>query len=174
MASSSRPLRLDTETRTLTEFEVASAATIYWAAQDVDMTVSTFSEDIVYQLFVSRSARPFGIERVGREAVREMLYDVLADFDYVSYESDILEAGNGVARVRSCYCMRHRATGEELTGSKRFVCTVRDGLLTRIHEYHDAVLVEAFIKLARWRLREDGLADVFRTRWPIGWRTSRK
>lgn len=157
----------------LSELEVALAATAYWAAQDVDMTVSTFAQDIVYQLYVSRSAKPFGIERVGREAVRAMLFDVLADFDYLSYESAILEAGNGVVRIQSRYSMQHRATGEELSGSKRFVCMVRDGLFTRIHEYHDAILVEAFMKLAKWRLKEEGMAVCFRTRWPFEGRSSR-
>lgn len=167
MTSSFRYPRLHQEPPTATEFDVAVAATRYWAAQDVDLTVSMFAEDIVYQLYVSRCSKPFGIERIGLEAMRAMLFDLLADFDYVNYASDILEAAGGVVRIQSRYRMRHRASGEELAGSKRFVCTVRGGLFTRIHEYHDAVLVEAFLELAKWRLREEGRAAGFRIRWPI-------
>jgi len=154
MTSTPRQLRLGSEVRSRGDIAAVEAVIAYWAAQDVEMTVSMFADDIVYQLYVSRSAQHICIERTGRSAVRSMLYDLLADFDYLSYEADILEVNNGVARVHTSYIMRHRATGDELAGSKRFVCTLKNGLFTRLHEYHDAALVEAFMKLAKWRLGE--------------------
>jgi len=147
-----RPLRLTHAVRSTTDLEAVEAVLTYWAVQDVEMTVSLFAEDIVYQLYVSRSAKPYGIERTGKEAVKGMLYDLLAEFDYLTYEADILEVSRGVARIQQRYVLRHRSSGEELAGSKRFVCTLQNGLFTRIHEYHDAALVEAFMKLAKWRL----------------------
>ena len=126
----------------------------YWSAQDVEQTVSLLSEDVVYQLYVCRSAHPFGGEWVGREAVRTLLFDLLAEFDYLAYEPTILEVHDGVARVHSRYHIRHRASGEDLSGSKRLICTLQNGLVTRIHEYEDAPMVEAFIRLTNWRLTQ--------------------
>lgn len=167
MTSSSRRIRIEPRAGNGSELAVALAATGYWAVQDVEMTISTFAEDIIYQLYACRSARVIVIERCGRESVRDMLYDVLADFDYDSCQYDILQADNGVVRVQSRYVMRHRASGEVLAGSKRFVCAVKNGLFTRVHEYTDAALVEAFFKLAKWRLQEDGSSASIRTHWPL-------
>ena len=133
-------------------------ALAYWSVQDVEQTLGLFSDDIVYQLYVCRSAFPFGGETRGKDAVRTLLFDILAQFDYVSYEPAILGVKDGVARIQTRYVMRHRASEEELCGSKRFVCTIKDGLITLIVEYHDAPLVEAFMRLANWRLDQNAAA----------------
>lgn len=158
MTKASRPLRLHPARSPSSDHAVVEAMLSYWSAQDVEQTISLLAGDIVYQLYVCQSVHPFGGERVGREAVRDMLFDLLADFDYLSYRPVILDVRDGVARVQTHYHMRHRATGEHLTGSKRFVCTLQGGLVTRIHEYHDAPLVEAFMKLTDWRIAQAKLA----------------
>ena len=149
------------------EYQAALAATTYWAAQDVEMAISTFSSNIVYRLFFSRPHNPFVFERIGHEQVREMLYDALADFDYLNFDATILEAGHGRVRIQSQYTIRHQQTGDELSGTKRYVCEVENGKFTRINEYQDSAILEAFLKLARWRMQQDGLAIAFRTVWPL-------
>ena len=154
MTNTRKPLRPRPARSPSSDRAVVEATLSYWSAQDVEQTVALFADDIVYQLYICQSAHPFGGERIGRDAVRDMLYDLLADFDYLSYRPVILAVRDGVARVQTHYHLRHRATGEHLTGSKRFVCVLQGGLVTRIHEYHDAPLVEAFMRLTDWRLAQ--------------------
>lgn len=134
-------------------------AIAYWSVQDVEATLGLLSDDIVYQLYVCKSALPFGGETRGKDAVRAMLFEILAAFDYIAYEPVILAVRGGVARIQTRYVMRHRASGEQLSGSKRFVCTMKDGAITLIVEYHDAPLVEAFMRLANWRLDQGATAE---------------
>lgn len=148
-----------TQAACLPDRTLIDTALAYWSVQDVEQTLGLFSDDIVYQLYICQSALPFGGETRGKEAVRTMLYDILAQFDYVSYEPAILGVKDGVARIQTRYVMRHRASEEELSGSKRFVCTIKDGLITLIVEYHDAPLVEAFMRLANWRLDQKATAE---------------
>jgi ketosteroid isomerase-like protein len=146
--------RADAADRKLIERALA-----FWSVQDVEQTLEAFSDDIVYQLYICQSALPFGGETRGKEAVRTMLFDILAQFDYVSYEPWILSVTAGVARIQTRYVMRHRASEEELAGSKRFVCTIKRGRITLIVEYHDAPLVKAFMELANWRIDQKAAAE---------------
>jgi ketosteroid isomerase-like protein len=126
-----------------------------WMAQDVEMTVAHAADDVVYALHISNEALPFGGETHGKERIKGVLYAILADFDYLKYEPVILSVRGDVVRVQVSYVYHHRRTGEDLVGSKRLVIKLKDGLVTRVDEYHDAALVEAFMRLARHRLADD-------------------
>jgi ketosteroid isomerase-like protein len=128
---------------------VIEAVLRFWSVQDVEQTLACFSDDIVYQLYMCRSATPFGGEVIGIDDVRDLLFDILADFDYVRYEPTVLSVHDGVARIQTAYVLRHRASGEELGGSKRFICTLQNQRITRVFEYHDVALVEAFLRHAK-------------------------
>jgi len=56
-----------------------------------------------------------------------------------------------VVRVQVTFIYRHRRSGENLIGTKRMVMRLRDDLIVRIDEYHDAGLVEAFMRLTQQR-----------------------
>lgn len=122
-----------------------------WLAQDIEGTVATGAEDIVFALHISNDALPFGGETHGRDACRSLLYTILADFDYLRYEPVVLGEEDGVVRVQVSFHYHHRRTGENLIGTKRLVFKVRDGLIVRLDEYHDAGFVEAFMRLVRHR-----------------------
>ncbi len=136
----------------------------YWSVQDVEATLAMCTETVQYRLNIApgntgllvppveECSQPAFIEKRGKEAVRAMMYDVLSKFDYVHYETTILDICDGIARVQIQYTLRHMATGEELTGSKRFVLTVEHDLVAGIDEYLDAARVEAFLLLTQWRL----------------------
>lgn len=123
----------------------------YWSVQDVEQTLSCFADDIIYQLHICQSAHPFGGEMVGIEAVRNLLFDILAHFDTLHYEPVVLGVRDGVARIQTSYVLHHRASGTDLVGTKRFVCILADGLITRVYEYHDMARVEAFMRYASSR-----------------------
>ncbi len=122
-----------------------------WAVQDVERAIAHAAEDIVYALHISDQALPFGGETCGWDAFRNVLYTILADFDYLKYEPVILGVEEDVVRVRVSFAYRHRRTAETLTGTKRMVFKLRDSLVARIDEYHDAAMVEAFMRLTQQR-----------------------
>ena len=133
------------------------------------MMLSLFADNIVYTLNIdplggepSGRALPeppsdladYQTERRGKNEVRAMLYALLADFDYLHYDARMRDTLGGVVRVNARYTLRHRATGEVLTGTKRFVCHVEGELLARVDEFQDAALVAAFRRLMVWRMQQ--------------------
>lgn len=127
----------------------------YWSAQDVERTLELVSDNVVYQLYISQTALPYGGETRGKDDFRDVLFDILAQFDYLSYEPVILGICGDVARVQTRCVLHHRASGHELDMSKRSVFRIKHGLIVRIDEYLDAALVESFMRLAQWRIREN-------------------
>jgi ketosteroid isomerase-like protein len=129
-----------------------------WSVQDVEMTVAHVHEDFVYALYVSDTALPYGGETRGKENVRAVLYAILAEFDYLRYDPEIISVEGDVVRVAVAFTYHHRRTGENLSGTKRMVFQLADGLVARIDEYHDAAKVEAFMRLAAQRTQADEVA----------------
>lgn len=123
-----------------------------WGAQDVELTLAHVHDNILYKVHVGQGALPFGGEARGKEACRDLLFSILADFDYLKYEPAIISVKGNVVRAQVRFVYRHRLTGETLEGTRRLVFQIANGLVTRIDGYHDARLVEAFIRLTRHRL----------------------
>jgi ketosteroid isomerase-like protein len=121
-----------------------------WAAQDVEMTLAHLHQDIVYK--VHASALPFGGEKCGHDALRELMFTVLADFDVLLYEPSFIRVDSAEARAHVSYVYRHRTTGEVLEGTRRLLIQIRDGLILRIDGYYDDHMVEAFMRLTRYRI----------------------
>ena len=132
---------------------VIDAALKYWRVQDVEATLSMYADDIVYHVYTFQEASPRFAEFSCKAEVRTLLYDVLAEFDYLFYESDLLELRNGVARVQSRFVLRHRASGESLSGSKRQRIYVVNEEIVGINEYHDVAMINAFMRLTKCKLR---------------------
>lgn len=126
-----------------------------WSVQDVEMTVAHVHDDLVYALYISEAALPYGGETRGKDNVRTVLYAILAEFDYLHYAPEIVSIEGEVIRVTAAFVYHHRRTGENLTGTKRMVFQLEDGLIIRIDEYHDAAKVEAFMRLAAQRTEAD-------------------
>jgi ketosteroid isomerase-like protein len=126
-----------------------------WSVQDVEMTIEHVHEDFVYALYISETALPYGGETRGKDNVRAVLYAILAEFDYLRYDPEIISVDGDMVRVAVAFVYHHRRTGENLSGTKRFVIHLRDGLITRIDEYHDAAKVEAFMRLTAQRTEAD-------------------
>ncbi|NJO33495.1 MAG: nuclear transport factor 2 family protein, partial [Rhodospirillales bacterium] len=98
---------------------------------------------------------PYGGETRGKDNVRAVLYAILAEFDYLRYDPEIVAVEGDVVRVAVTFVYHHRRTGEDLSGTKRMVFKLADGVITRIDEYHDAAKVEAFMRLAAQRTEAD-------------------
>lgn len=69
------------------------------------------------------------------------------DFEYlVLRPHGIAATGDGV-KLRNEFIVRHRSSCEILQGWARFAVHYRDDLVVRIDEFHDAAMVEAFMRL---------------------------
>ena len=89
-----------------------------------------------------------------------MLYSILEEFDYLSYAPTMVGVRGAVVRAHVRFKYQHRRTGGILEGTRRLVFRVRDGQIVRIDGYHDAHLVEAFMRLTRYRLQANQFAPV--------------
>lgn len=126
-----------------------------WSVQDVEMTIEHVHDDFVYALYISETALPCGGETRGKDNVRAVLYTMLAEFDYLRYEPEIVAVEGDIVRASIAFVYHHRRTGEDLSGTKRMVLQLKGGLIARIDEYHDAARVEAFMRLAAQRTEAD-------------------
>jgi len=132
--------------------EVVASFFASWGVQDVEWTLEHLHEDIVYEMHVDAVELPFFRVTRGKEACRDALFAILRDFDYLKYEPTINSVKGSLVRASIAFRYRHRATGEELEGSRRLVFKLKDGLIVRIDGYHDAKLFEAFMRLMKHRL----------------------
>jgi ketosteroid isomerase-like protein len=134
------------------DVQLLETALKYWQVQDVEALLSTYADDVVYHVYTFQEDTPRFAEFDSKEAVRALLYDVLAAFEYLFYASDLLELRDGVARVQSQFVLRHRLSGESLSGSKRQRIQVANGKIVRIDEYHDVAMINAFMRLTKSKL----------------------
>jgi ketosteroid isomerase-like protein len=123
-----------------------------WGAQDIELTLAHTHEAFVYKVHVKSDALPFGGETRGREAYRDLLFTILTDFDFLTYEPTIVRIDGNTVRSRVRFKYLHRPSGETLEGTRRLIITVASGLIVRIVGYHDARLVDAFLRLTEHRM----------------------
>jgi ketosteroid isomerase-like protein len=139
--------------------EVVETFFAYWGAQDVELATALFHDGIVYKLQVVSADMPFGGEWRGREACREAMFSLLEEFDYLRYEPTIVDVKGGSVRARVCFKYLHRRTGGILEGTRRLVFRVKGSRISRIDGYHDAQLVDAFMRLTKYRLASNQLVS---------------
>jgi ketosteroid isomerase-like protein len=135
--------------------EVVETYFKYWGAQDIDLASSLFHDSIVYKLHVDANDLLFGREWRGVDACRNAMFSILAEFDYLSYEPTILSVRGNVVRTQIRFKYFHRRTSGILEGTRRLVFKIKGEMIVRIDGYHDAHLVEAFMRLTQYRLASD-------------------
>lgn len=129
--------------------EIVESFFVCWSVQDVELAAMHYHPDIEYELHSTMRELPYvGVTR-GRSAVRDLLFTVIKDFDYLKYESQINSAEGDIVRARVSFQYRHRESGEILEGTRRLVFQIKDGLIVRMDRYHDDQLVDAFIRLTQ-------------------------
>jgi ketosteroid isomerase-like protein len=126
-----------------------------WAAQDVELAAMHFHEDMVYELHSATRELPYSGVTRGKAACRDLLFTIIKDFDYLKYEPHIIGVEDDVVRAQVSFIYRHRQSGEVLEGTRRLVFRLRDGLIVRMDRYHDAKLVDAFIRMTQQRTTTD-------------------
>lgn len=127
-----------------------------WAEGKLDEFMSCLAEDIVYNVNVD--GVDYAASANGKAEVRQR-FQLLLDTLWVQafvVEEIVHEADFTRTRVLGFY--KHKRTGEWLDIEPRFRCYVRNGLLARIDELHDAPYVEAFARFVRFIEAEEAAA----------------
>lgn len=126
--------------------ETALALWTRWA-EDPAGSMKACAPDIIYTLNVSPDVLQLGGEIVGWEAVNARMCGIRDVFDYLVYIPRIMTVEDNVVRANIEIILRHKPSGELLTGYIRNVLTARDGMVARVDEYVDAPLIETFMRL---------------------------
>ena len=122
----------------------------YWIAKDIDACLTLLSATASYTLHIEQSLLPFAGTTTGREEIGRQLAAMLRDWDYLVFRPTPAHAHvDDVSEIHSRveFMYRHRASGEVIDGFLRLVWCVREGLITEVNEYHDAAMVETFLRL---------------------------
>lgn len=126
------------------ERRIVETAHRLWGDGDLEGFLSCFTDDIVHNVNVDGQQVPFAASATGKEAVRRRLQLLLDTLEVQAFviESLIHTAECTKTRVLGFY--KHKVTGERLDIFPHFHAYVRDGLVYRLDEIHDAPYVEAF------------------------------
>ncbi len=130
------------------ERAVFRLAHLRWNDGDLDGFMDCLADDIVYMVNVA--GVPYAADAVGKDEVRARLQLLLDTFVVNAFviERLVHEADSSRSTVLGYY--KHKKTGERLDIRPRFRGWVKDGLLTRIEEQHDAAYIEAFERFVRY------------------------
>lgn len=115
-----------------------------WKAQDLDRLMTYVTEDILYLVNVDGIQVPYAMSAVGKEDLRGRLQLVIDTFALQTYTIDTVVHDPDHSRARAHGVYRHRNTGEILDIRFSFCAWFADGLLSRVHELHDASYIVAF------------------------------
>ncbi len=123
---------------------VFERAHLAWEAGDFERFLSCIHDDIVYTVNVDGLQVPYAMSAVGKADVQDRLQLLLDTFRVVKFKTERLVHGGDFSRSLVHGVYLHRKTGEVLDVKVRFMGWLKDGLLVRIDEIHDAKFVEAF------------------------------
>lgn len=123
---------------------VFSRAHLAWEAGDFERFMSYIADDIVYLVNVDGMQVPYAMSAVGKADVQDRLQLLLDTFEVKKFKIERLVSEVDYSRSLVHAVYRHKKTGEVLDVKVRFQGWVKDGLLTRLEEIHDARFIEAF------------------------------
>lgn len=118
-----------------------------WSTNDKKNTLAHFSDDCVWIIHVDQEALPLAGRAEGIAAIETRLEELVACFEYLLFRTmEISAQGGGQVRARVEVMVQQRASGEVYSGRIRLQIEVRDGKMQSIEEFHDAPLLEAFMR----------------------------
>lgn len=118
-----------------------------YARGDYDTFLSLLADDVAYALYLDPADLPFAGETHGKGPFMERVAEMHAAYEYVLFRPFKFRGRGSTVHNQVEFIYRHKASGHVLDGRFRCVVTVRDGLISRIEEYHDAARVKAFLRL---------------------------
>jgi ketosteroid isomerase-like protein len=130
---------------------IVEAAHSAWNAGSVEGMLEKYADDIVYTTNTGPDGSLLLIR--GKEGFRARFEPVMAIVDSKTSMQSFRFDGD-TARVRFKTFVRHRQTGQEMTGSFRQLVQFRGFKICRLEDFHDAARIAAF-----WRLVDMQTAD---------------
>lgn len=123
-------------------------AHVVWNDGDIEGLLSLMSDDIVYSVNVD--GIPYAASAIGKHDLRARLQILLDTFviDAFVAESIVHEPEFSRSTVLGYY--KHKKTGERLDIKVRFRVWMRDNVIFRMEENHDAAYIEAFERFVRY------------------------
>lgn len=119
-----------------------------WLVRDVDTAMAYCHEDVMLAQHVSTDVLPFAGTTIGKGRLEDRMRLAFRDWHFDKAQHTILGIDGGTVRTTCAFSTRHLASGEILEGRMRHVFEVEDGRIRHIDEYHDAPMLEAFVRLA--------------------------
>ena len=120
-----------------------------WRLQDVAATLIYCAPRVRYTVHQPEGITGLGGQMIGHAAVRTYLEAVAARWELLDLTPVSLLVDDDVVRGQIRFSSLHRATGLPLSGTKRQVWQVRNGLVAACDEYQDAVQIKAFLTMAQ-------------------------
>lgn len=119
-------------------------AHLAWGAGDFEGFMALLADDIVYTVNLDGTEMPYAASTVGKDQVRLRMLLLLDTFVVNAFVMEYLVHEPDYSRSSVLGYYKHKKTGERLDIRLRFRGWVKDGLITRLEEYHDTAYVEAF------------------------------
>ncbi|MDO9383718.1 MAG: nuclear transport factor 2 family protein [Hyphomicrobiaceae bacterium] len=118
-----------------------------WSQGDLDTAFTLVHDDCEYSLHLSDDLIAIGGVKSGRATIEPALRQIREVFDYLVWRPIKISERDADVRVQLEFLYRHIPSGELLGGNCRFLFRVREGLITRVEEFHDRAKVAAFLRL---------------------------
>ena len=110
---------------------------------DLDTVLEHCSDDVGYCVQASQETGPYAIDCKGKEAFVDALQQYGNDWEIQSFELvDLIVSGDKGA----CRCdlrFKSRKTDKVMSSQNALFRTIKDRLVTHIHEFHDTATISA-------------------------------
>ncbi len=127
---------------------VARSILVAWSTNDIASTLAFVADDCVWIIHVDPEALPLAGRVQGIQAIETRLEQLVACFAYQLFRPMEIVADGTLVRSRVEIMVQHRASGEVFSGRLRLLMDVRDGKVISMEEFHDAPMLEAFMRFA--------------------------
>lgn len=118
-----------------------------WVLRDRDAMLAYFTEDAFLAQYVSKEALPFAGVSIGKARLSERLDMIFNDWDFEQIKLSSLAIDGDRVRCVVDFKFRYKRTGDLLEGRMRHVMHIVDGRIASLDEFHDASMIEAFMRL---------------------------
>lgn len=125
-----------------------------WVLRDRDGMLAYYADDAFIAQYVSKEALPFAGVSIGKGLFSERLDMIFNDWDFEHIKLSRLTIVDDAVRCHVDFKFRYKRTGDLMEGRMRHVFHIVDGRIASLDEYHDASMVEAFMRLAHAREKE--------------------
>ncbi len=117
-----------------------------WRLQDIELTLATLHEAVIYRLHLEPGSHPHAGSTVGKLAMAAVMGETARDWDHLYYQPTLLGVDEDIARVQVRYQIIHRASRSLLAGSNRMIVKVKDDRVVEIDQFEDAARIAAFMR----------------------------